>query len=279
MTAPGLPTAPADGAVVKACCAQVWSHPAVRLLVGDAFRPGGPGLTDRLLDRLALPAGSRVVDVGCGAGATLGLLTTRGLRAVGLEYSPRLAAEAAGRGAVLVGDSERLPLRTGAFAAALMECVLSTLPDKPAALAELHRSLTPGGRLVVTDVTLTGTLDESLSPLLAWVACTAGAASADGYRRLVETTGFEVEQVEDHSPALTALVATVRRRLALLRGAAAAGILPDGQELTRQAGRLGIDLPRDTDPAAFGDTLLDHVVGAVEAGDLGYVAVIARRTG
>lgn len=276
---PGTPAPPAAPAAVKACCAEVWSHPAVRLLVGQTLRPGGGDLTGRLLDALDLPAGSRVLDVGCGPGTTLRLAADRGLAPVGLDYSLRLAGEAAGPGPVVGGDAERLPFRAASFDAALVECVVSALPDKARALGELARVLPPGAGLALSDVTATGQPPEPAATVLAWAACTAGALPAGGYADLVESAGFTVESVEDHGAALQALVDRVRRRLALLEGASATGILPDLRSL--QAGIPGLDgLTRwagEEDPVAVAQEVLGQLAAAVEAGDLGYVAVVARR--
>lgn len=296
-TAPApLPVPPADGRTVKACCAELWAHPVVRLLAGDAFRPGGAGLTDRLLESVDLPAGARVLDVGCGAGATLRLLAGRGLVPVGVDYAPTLAAEAAeavtaagdahghlpARGWAVAGDAESLPWRAGAFDGVLVECVLSALPDKPAALAETARVLRPGGVLVLSDITLSGPLAEPLGSLAAWVACTAGALEPDGYVRLLEAAGFTVEHVEDHGRALAAMVSKARRRLALLRGAAATGILDAAAAAFAPAGSADTPWPLldpGADPAEVAEALLAQTAEAVAAGTLGYVAVVARRDG
>lgn len=267
-----LPAPPDDAATVKACCAQLWASPAVRLLVGDAFRPGGAALTGRLLDEVGPLAGARVLDVGCGAGTSLRLLAGRGAAPVGVDYSPALATEAAAAAPALAGDAERLPLRAGAFDGALLECVLSALPDKPAALAEVHRVLVPGGWLLLTDVTVTDALPAPLGALLSWVACTAGALAAEDYVHLLAGAGLRVETVEDHQDSLAALVSRARRRLALLQGAAGTGILADGLEQVP-----GLALPVGADLLALAQDALGQVAGAVGAGQLSYVAMLARR--
>lgn len=68
MTDVALPSTPPglDAFDVKCRCADLWAHPLVRLLAGDAFRPGGVGLTAELVGRLRLDGGARVLDVGCG---------------------------------------------------------------------------------------------------------------------------------------------------------------------------------------------------------------------
>lgn len=259
------PVAPADGRAVKAACCDLWAHPGVRLLAGDALRPGGLGLTRHALDLLALPAGARVLDVGCGPGATLGELATRGLRACGVDYSASLSTEAAAAAPAVAGDAERLPLRAGSFDAVVSECVLSTVPDKRAALAESSRVLAPGGGIALSDVTREGTLPPPLDSFVGWVACAAGALPLDGYTALLEEAGFVVRSVEDHREALTALVAQARRRLALLLGALGAGFLD------ASAAAL------DPQLVSLGDALLGKAADAVAEGTLGYGLIVARR--
>ena len=44
----------------------MYEHTAIREATGDIIRPGGLALTDRALALCQLPAGARVLDVGCG---------------------------------------------------------------------------------------------------------------------------------------------------------------------------------------------------------------------
>jgi arsenite methyltransferase len=257
----GTPSA----AFLKACCADLWAHQGMRLLVGDTLRPGGTRLTRLAFEDLALPRGSRVLDVGCGTGATLRLLEEHGLRAVGTDYSLALATEAGEIAATTAGDAERIPFRSAAFDAAFIECVLSSVPGKDPAARELARVVAPGGAVVLSDVTLEGELPPPLDSFIGWIACAAGALPAGGYVELLERAGLRIERSEDHTGALGELVAQARRRLALLQGALGTGILwADDTGLTTDAIELGQDL-------------LGRAAEAVAAGTLGYTLLIARR--
>lgn len=274
VTSQELPSLPddLDPFAVKCRCAELWSHPVARLLAGEAFRPGGVALTEQLVDRLGLAAGARVLDVGCGAGATLDHLRGKGFAPVGVDYAATLLVDAAAYAPVVRADAERLPFVDGRFDAVVSECVVSTLPDKLAALRAAHDALRLGGRLVMSDVTLTDALPEPLGGLASWVACTAGALSLDRYVALLEEAGFRVEHTRDHRGELQALIAQARRRFALLAGAISSGLvdatdpslLPDGVA------------PGDPDTIlALGRHLLAQVSAATEDGDLGYVAITA----
>ena len=100
----------------------------------------------------ALPADSRprMLDAGCGGGATLAELSLRG-EAIGLEPSELSRRRALERGTEVVdGTLERLPFEDGRFDLGLVLDVLEHLDDDVAGLAELRRVIRPGGALIVT---------------------------------------------------------------------------------------------------------------------------------
>jgi SAM-dependent methyltransferase len=107
----------------------------------------------RLLDALADVHGT-VLDAGCGTG---GLLTRIGaerpdLPRVGIEWEAVAARRAAAKsGAPIVrGSVNALPFAGARFDAVIAADVLChAAVDPQAALAELHRVLRPGGRLIL----------------------------------------------------------------------------------------------------------------------------------
>lgn len=123
----------------------------------------GDVLRRRRLVREALGAapGERVLDVGCGPGfyvtELLEQVGATGL-VVGVDASPQTLALARRRTqgqdnvALHQADATALPVVDASFDRALSVQVLEYVSDPAAALAELHRALRPGGRLVVWDV-------------------------------------------------------------------------------------------------------------------------------
>lgn len=79
---------------LNACCARAYSHPAARYLLGDSLHPGGLALTEEVASDLNLTPGSRVLDVGCGPGATsLFLAKKYGATVTGVTLEEAGAAE------------------------------------------------------------------------------------------------------------------------------------------------------------------------------------------
>jgi SAM-dependent methyltransferase len=107
----------------------------------------------------ALPAGSIVLDLGCGTGNYLSAVSARApaLRAVGLDLSRDMLAQARRVGAasaLAVADADvALPLRDGVVGVAFAVDVVHHLTRYELVFAELARVLAPGGRFIaVTDL-------------------------------------------------------------------------------------------------------------------------------
>jgi demethylmenaquinone methyltransferase / 2-methoxy-6-polyprenyl-1,4-benzoquinol methylase len=110
-----------------------------------------------MVDRVGAPPGSLALDVAAGTGLVSRELAARKLmRVVSLDPSREMLAaggavnRAAGledRIHLVRGKAERLPLADGAFDALTFTYLLRYVDDPPAAVAELVRSLRPGGFL------------------------------------------------------------------------------------------------------------------------------------
>ena len=118
-------------------------------------------LEDLLHGGTTYPAGSRVLEVGCGIGAQTVALATRspGARFVSIDRQAesvaqaRLAAQAAGLDNVecLQADVLALPFEAASFDHVFVCFVLEHLADPGAALARLRRLLKPGGTATVIE--------------------------------------------------------------------------------------------------------------------------------
>lgn len=109
---------------------------------------------ERLLDGGLLPEHSRVLDLGCGAGTYVRLLEKRGHVGVGLDYSVaslgRAVAADPGIGRrYAAGGACELPFGDAVFDGVICIGVLQALERIPAAIAEISRTLRPGGTLLI----------------------------------------------------------------------------------------------------------------------------------
>ncbi|SNQ51408.1 Methyltransferase family protein [Frankia canadensis] len=116
-------------------------------------------------DRFPVPAGCRLLDLGCGAGRHAFEAFRRGADVVALDYSH---GEVAGVNAMLGamalegespptaraggvrGDALALPFADGTFDRVIAAEILEHLPADTAAMAEIARVVRPGGWVAVT---------------------------------------------------------------------------------------------------------------------------------
>ena len=259
-------------AELSACCRVSYGHPLARWVLGDSLHPGGLALSSRLAGQMGIRASSRVLDIGSGLGATaVHLSRTIGCRVTGVtleEEGIAVGKELARREGVedrvswVCGDVQKIELEAITFDFVVVECVLSILADKAGALRRLHGMLKAGGRLGLTDVTVSGTLPPRLQGLLATVGCVGGALSSAGYRELLEAEGFVVERSEDCGDVAASFLHDIRGKLLVGEIAWKLGKLPIGEGALAEAQRL-----------------LESVEEQVERGVLGYGLAVARKPG
>jgi ubiquinone/menaquinone biosynthesis C-methylase UbiE len=101
-------------------------------------------------------AGKRVLDVGCGNGYVLSQYARHGAHVHGVDLTPTAVklcrqrfALAGLEGEFREADAQRLPFPDSTFDCACSMGVLHHVPNTAHAVAEIHRVLKPGGRLIV----------------------------------------------------------------------------------------------------------------------------------
>ncbi|MGF1595724.1 MAG: methyltransferase domain-containing protein [Acidimicrobiales bacterium] len=131
---------------------------------------------DIVLGPVGVEAGETIVDFGCGPGyvaAHLARLTGPGghVHAVDVNEAfvarARQVAEETGRAdriTVHHSTDERIPLHGGTADRVYAKNVLEYVPDLDTMLAELHRVLVPGGRMVASDSDFGFVVIEPLTP-------------------------------------------------------------------------------------------------------------------
>lgn len=94
--------------------------------------------------------GGRALDVGCGNGAFLTLLTRHGWDVYGVDASQAAASAAEARGVpVFVGEVQEAPLTPQSFAYVCMSHSIEHVWDPLEALQTVYELVEPGGRLYV----------------------------------------------------------------------------------------------------------------------------------
>ena len=174
---------------------------------------GAPMARD-LIAKAALRPGERVLDVACGTGVVTRLAAEQvgdtGTVA-GADINPGMLAVA--RASVRANSSikfydtgaEAMPLADEAFDVVLCQMGLQFFSNKPAALREMARVLTPGGRLLLNVPgptpeplsTLAGALARHLNPGIAsFVHQVFSLNDAGELRNLLATAGFADIEVQ-----------------------------------------------------------------------------------
>ncbi|GAA0939996.1 methyltransferase domain-containing protein [Virgisporangium aurantiacum] len=200
--------------------------------IADAL-PGAAALRQRSYDLLALSAGSAVVDVGCGTGRAVAELAERGMRPVGVDVDEQIIDLARQRwpGTDLrIGDAYHLPFPDASFTGYRADKVFHGLADPGRALAEAHRVLVPGGRIVLIgqdwdsfiidadDIALTRTILHARADTI------PSPWAGRRYRNLLRAAGFQDATVEVQTAVFTdATMLTVL--LGVARAAQGAGAI------------------------------------------------------
>ncbi|MFE3093561.1 class I SAM-dependent methyltransferase [Streptomyces sp. NPDC059248] len=166
-------------------------------------------LTDLVADRLAIAPGQRLLDVGCGTGRPALRVAARGAHVTGVAIShqeialarARVAgAGAAARAEFQVADAMALPFGDASFDGVWAIESLTHMSDRRGALAEIVRTLRPGGRLVIADFLLrrpvTGEAAESVRAMCELFRAPS-LAGPDEYRAAITDAGLELSEFTD----------------------------------------------------------------------------------
>ncbi len=163
-----------------------------------------------------LPRFRRAVDVGCGTGGNLALLSEVADEVVAVDLSPRALAYTRERlrdgehiSALIGGDAQQLPLADGSVDLVWLFNVIEHLPQDATAMDEVRRVLRPGGWAVVA----------TSASMLLWSDHDVAnhhqrRYSAEALRRLIEGAGLRVQRLTHANAALfapTAVVAAAHR--------------------------------------------------------------------
>ena len=159
-----------------------------------------------------LQPGEVVLDLGSGGGIDCFLAAKQvgpEGRVIGLDMTPdmiKLARKNAKKiGAANIdfryGEMEEMPLPDESVDVIISNCVINLSPDKDAVFAEAYRVLRPGGRMMVSDMVVDGSLPNTIRKRLdVWTACVAGALDESVYLEKIRVAGFEQVDIVSRAP-------------------------------------------------------------------------------
>jgi SAM-dependent methyltransferase len=168
--------------------------------------PRGPDCLFQLVAGLGLPAGSAVLDIGCGEGAdTLRLAEQFGFAATGIDPVPRhisLALEGLSRlphlrddAAFRLGTAEALPVADASVELIWCKEALSHVAALDTVLGEFRRVLRQPGRVILYQMFATDRLEPNEA---AWLFTTMGVAPSSTdpaeTERAIAAAGLQVDQ-------------------------------------------------------------------------------------
>ena len=155
---------------------------------------------DAMLGRLRSAAPERILDLGCGTGQlTLRLVEQfPAAHVLGLDYSPGMLSEAAGRvgdhAPLTRADAQRLPLASDSIDVVTCSESFHWYPDQELALSEIARVVRPGGRLLLASIaTVTGAGDDVVRTVTTANGRPIKALPPHRLRRLLRRAGFTVD--------------------------------------------------------------------------------------
>ena len=174
------------------------SHPWLAATLDWVMRPLYPAR------RLVIPeARGAVLEVGVGTGLNFGLYRDID-ELVGIEPDPHMLVRARARTDGLPfpvelhqAGAEQMPFADARFDTAVVTFTLCTVPDPTVALAEIHRVLKPGGRMLFIEHTRSvqpplAVLQDALTP--AWRVFGGGCHLNRAAVELVRGAGFTLSE-------------------------------------------------------------------------------------
>lgn len=166
--------------------------------------PGGSALTFHGMHLAGMQAGARILDLGCGSGASMQLLHSLGFEAIGVD--PAAGEPEQGEGTRVRAYAEKLPLDDHSVDGILAECSFSVMEGQERVLDECARVLRLGGRLVLSDLYAREPQAIDQVRMLAR-SCISGMIVREELESMLCARGFTIDLWEDHSPALREFIA------------------------------------------------------------------------
>ncbi len=159
---------------------------------------------------VSIAEGETILDLGSGGGIDCFLAAQKAGpsgKVIGVDMTPEMIDRARknavtmGHGNVefRLGEIESLPVADSSVDLIISNCVINLSTRKEQVFRESYRVLKKGGRIMISDVVLTGDLPEQvMKSVSAYVGCIAGAVKKECYLQMIVDAGFsDVRIIEE----------------------------------------------------------------------------------
>ena len=194
----------------------------------DEFHVGGRQASSDFVSQLAIDAGARVLDIGCGIGGPARYIaSTRDCQVSGIDLTPEYVET----GQALTGwtglsdkvtlqqaNALDMPFDDNTFTTATLFHVGMNIKDKSALFAEAARVLKPGATFGIYDIMRTA--DGPLAYPVPWATTPeiCAIATPPEYHKALRDAGFEVTAERDRRDFAAEFFATLAKRAATANG-------------------------------------------------------------
>jgi phosphatidylethanolamine/phosphatidyl-N-methylethanolamine N-methyltransferase len=185
------------------------------LTFGPALHPGRL----QAIERMAMAAGSKVLEVGVGTGINLGLYP-RSCEIVGIDLSAGMLEKAHERIVrkglrncrVLEMDAAAMSFEDGQFDFVYAPYLISVVPDPVQVAREMRRVCKPGGRIVIlnhfkSDNPLVSRIETAISPMTVHIGFKSDL-DLHGFLHQADLTPISIQKV--NVPPMWSLVTCVK---------------------------------------------------------------------
>lgn len=194
-------------------CKGIYENEYIRNITGDTIRPGGFRLTNSALKFCDFKKGDKILDIGCGMGATVKYIQDNyGLQTVGIDTSDKLLRYGRNKNPSLNinrGTGEKLTFEKDEMDGVFCECTLSLMTDKKKVLNEIYRVLKPKGYVIISDVYARNPNFIEKLENLDVKSCLRGAHNIEILKEELKEKGFVLNLFEDHSDCLKQMMVDI----------------------------------------------------------------------